>query len=165
MHRRMRQLSLTETNTFVNLAKHALETLDASDDEEAFSKDGVPAHYSDEANNADDYRGNGVDNVATDVVSPISLKITHSEPVFRQKKKQRLGMVLGYTEETGEEIEMENRWLGSTDMADDDMLQFVARSTSDIDLESVDHRDNDENAELSGDETTHLARAKNVLHC
>jgi len=46
VHRRMRQLSLTETETFVNLAKHALETLSASDEEDN-SKDLtlLPAHY------------------------------------------------------------------------------------------------------------------------
>jgi len=160
MHRRMRQLSLTETETFVNLAKHALETLNASDEEDPASKDRIQSRYSDEENNAG---GNGDDGRVPSAVSPTSLKAIHSEPVFMKKRKKRLGIALGQTEEAEEEIEMENRWLGSTDAADDDILQFVARSTSDIELDI--ERADDDDAEPSGDETTHLATAKNLLLC
>ena len=163
MHRRMRQLSLTETNTFVNLAKHALETLNASDDEDISGKDGVPAHYSDEANNSDDHSGDDAD-AAADVVSPTSLKTIQSEPVFKHRRKKRPGMLLGMggMEEVDDEMEG-GRWLGSPDGPDDDILHFVARSTSDIDLSKSEQRDDDDDAEPSGDETTHLA--KNLLLC
>jgi len=169
MHRRMRQLSLTETNTFVNLAKHALEPLNASDDEDAAGKDEVPGHYSDDGNTGDDNRDDDVDDDTVEpCTSPTTLKSIRSEPVFKKKRKKRLGMVLGmdHTEEAEEEeIEMENRWLTPADTSADDMLQFVARSTSDIEVENVDHRDDGDDAEPSGDETTHLAPAKNLLLC
>jgi len=170
VHRRMRQLSLTETDTFVNLAKHALETLNASEEEDPDSKDGVPPHYSDEANAADDHDdhngGGGVSgsHAAAVVATGVFLKPIHSEPMFKKKRKKRL-QGLGQTEEMAEEIELESRWQGSADVAgDDDMLHFVARSSSDIELESGEHRD-DSDEPPSGDETTHLAAASNLLLC
>ena len=171
VHRRMRQLSLTETNTFVNLAKHALETLNASDDEDPGAKDGAPDHYSDDGNTADDNLDDNDEYLTAAGVAPTSLKTIQSEPVFKKQKHARLGAVSGMeqTEEAPEDIEMDTRWLGSVDAADDDVLHFVARSTSDIELENVDnHRDGDEDAEPSGDEKTHLATAnaaKNLFLC
>jgi len=169
MHRRMRQLSLTETETFVNLAKHALETLNASEDEDTSGRDRqTPGHYSDETNTADDKQDDSVDNSTTAGSIPtISLKTIQSEPVFKKKRQKRLANVLGMsqTEEADEEVEMETKWVGSTYAADEDMLQFVARSTSDIEIDNVDHRDADDDAEPSGDETTHLATAKNLFLC
>ena len=151
----------------MNLAKHALEPLNASDDEDAASKDEVPGHYSDDGNTGDDNRDDDVDDTAELSVPLTSLKSIRSEPVFKKLRKKRFGMVLGMsqTEEADEEIEMDNRRLAPTDTSADDMLQFVARSTSDIELENVDHRDDDDDAEPSGDETTHLAAAKNLLLC
>jgi len=166
VHRRMRQLSLTETETFVNLAKHALETLNASDEEEETSgKDRVPPHYSDEANDADD-RGDIDAGDATGSTLPTSFKTIQSEPVFKNKRKRLgVGLGMGHMDEVDDEMEMDNRWLASPDTADDDILHFVARSTSDMALANPEHRDDDDDADPSGDETTHLARAKSHLLC
>ena len=167
MHRRMRQLSLTETETFVNLAKHALETLNASDDEDAaVAKDGVPAHYSDDdADSTDDHLADDDPDAA--VVSPTSFKTIRSEPVFKNKRQKRLGMVLGMGQmnEAENEVEADGRWLGSPEAVDDDILHFVARSTSDVGLANSEQKDDNDDAEPSGDETTHLATAKHLLLC
>jgi len=168
----MRQLSLTETNTFVNLAKHALETLNASEDEElgggVGKNSGDLPHYSDD--DADERRDGNVDEVAAASVPPASLKTIRSEPVFKKTRQKRLGLAMGMgqTAEAEEETEMERQWVGPTADAagDEDMLQFVAHSCSDIEMENVDHRDDNGDAEPSGDETTHLATSpKNLFLC
>jgi len=157
----MRQLSLTETETFVNLAKHALETLRASDDDDADVKD-APRRYSDDANNdmMDENIDEKIDN-RSDTAAGRPLKTIHSEPVFKRRGKKGLGRLvagMGQMEEADEAVEMEpGCWrqssVAAADAEDDDMLQFIARSTSDVKLNSDD------------DETTHLNHASNLLLC
>jgi len=156
----MRQLSLTETETFVNLAKHALETLHASDDDDV--KDGGNHRYSDDPNNDDNDDTVVVDNTsAVPMYPPSCLKVIQSEPVFKRRGKKALRL-LGGMEETGEEaIEMAEcgSWMRRASGPeagdiDEDVLQFVARSTSDVEDDAP-----------SGDETTQLANATNLLLC
>ena len=163
----MRQLSLTETETFVNLAKHALETLRASDDDDADVKDApAPRRYSDDNDDADDVTA---DSPAAGVTGHhgSALKAIQSEPVFKRRGKKSLGRVvvgMGQMEEAEEAIELESRWSAprsSEPDIDDDMLQFVARSSSDVRLDSADVDDD----APSGDETTHLANAANLRLC
>ena len=182
VHRRMRQLSLTETNTFVNLAKHALETLNASDDEDrddAFkagsgSRSGVqpPGHYSDEANDNDEDTAESSTAAGAAPSCPSTLKTTRSEPLFAKKRQKRLEMISGMeqmeesVEETAEGAR--SRFLQPPDVAgDEDILQFVARSHSDVRLENAEGRQDDDadHEQQSGDETSRLTASNSVLLC
>jgi len=156
VHRRMRQLSLTETETFVNLAKHALETLAASDDERADVR---------EATNSDQDDDNTSAGAPGYQPSPAhAMKPIQSEPVFKRRGKKSLGRILaGTTEEEAAammEMHMHEERRGSSDAGDDDCLQFVARSSSDVRL-------NDDLSNDEADETTRLATAtaQNLLLC
>lgn len=159
VHRRMRQLSLTETETFVNLAKHALETLKASDDEDAEVKDEVrdvhrlSSRYVDEANDPEEQDDDNNTESSTPLY-PVSLKAIQSEPVFKRRRRKDLVMGLRPPADENEDgIEMDTRWMGPSVDDGDDMLQFVARSHSDVRLDEIDKRNIDED-QPSADETT-----------
>jgi len=73
MHRRMCELTLTETATMVNLAKHALETLEASSDES--EKECVRHHSDDEVTTSNQLT----------VIGNKGLKSVLSEPMLKSK--------------------------------------------------------------------------------
>ena len=73
MHRRMCELTLTETATMVNLAKHALETFEASSDES--DKEGARHHSDDEVTNSNQLT----------VAGNKGLKSVRSEPMLKSK--------------------------------------------------------------------------------